>query len=81
MDIENVKNLEVHLKGPKISFKAGLQIKNIGEKKTLNLRIGFGPLQFDEEGDYRFETYAENSSEPIVIKSFPVRVREDLKIK
>ena len=78
-ETNDVKNILVHLKGPKLSVKADLKVKRSTE--NINLRVVFGPLQFEEEGDYRFETYIDHSNEPTITKKFFIKVREDLKIK
>ncbi len=79
-DVENVKNLRVELRGPKLSLKAALTPKSKQPTTKILLRVLFGLVQFEEEGDYRFETYIEDSKEPAATKPFFVKIREDLKI-
>jgi hypothetical protein len=77
-ELSDGKNVLVQLKGPKLSVKAEIKIEKSVE--SLNLRVVFGPVHFEEEGDYRFETYIDNSDEPVAVKNFFVKLREDLNI-
>lgn len=77
--VEKIKNFRVELRGPKVNIKAALRPSKEPQQK-ISLRVMFGPVEFEEEGDYRFDTYLDESSDPIATKRFFVKLREDLKI-
>ena len=71
--------LTVVLVGPKLKKEAKLQSKE-RTKEVVSIFIGFGGVRVFEEGDYRFETFRDGASEPLITRKFFIRLNPDLKI-
>jgi hypothetical protein len=80
-DTKNAQKMKLVLRGPKINLPPiGGEVKNVvgAERFRLKVPICIGPLEFEQEGDYFFETYFNDSEKPDFITKFFVRVRPKL---
>lgn|SRR5512134_4019244 len=77
-EIADVRKFFVNLKGPKVSVRSDVEVET-RDKKRLTHRAGFGPVRFQPEGHYKFETHFDHADEVAGIKHFYVQLRSDLK--
>jgi hypothetical protein len=71
------KQVRLNLKGPKLNVPpiVGVVSDKKPEIARIKLPICVGPVTFEQEGEYSFETYFDDDEEPAFIKKFHVRLR------
>ncbi|MGZ9174606.1 MAG: hypothetical protein ACXW52_23695, partial [Candidatus Binatia bacterium] len=66
------------LKGPKINLPeiiGRITSDRTHETKRVKIPLCIGPITFEQEGEYSFETYVDDKELPIYIKKFRISLK------